>query len=177
MAVFRDESGRRARALLIATVLGTVGAAAAVGVFLVSVFPAPWSRKGVEPEPPPVAHLLENRAREGAYRREEDRLKSLLHEAEQAQKRRKHADAREPVLAAFSVNWDSQSVRSLEQHADQLTHVMPEWVRVAKDGTFVVSDDARVMKAAARLDVTPTVQNYGETGFDRTLVAGMLAND
>jgi hypothetical protein len=46
MAVFRDVTGRRGAAMKLASVVGGVVAAAALGVFLVSVFPAPWTRRG-----------------------------------------------------------------------------------------------------------------------------------
>jgi len=182
MAVFRDLSGRRARAVRIASVLGAAGAAAALGVFLVSIVPAPWSSKAVAPEPAPAGklpagHPLENKARERVYRAEEGKLRALLADAQAAQKRRKPGDAREPVLAGFAVNWDPQSLQSLQAHADQLTHVMPEWIRIAKDGSFLVEEDARVSKAAARLEVTPTVSNYGEGGFQRALAQPLIATE
>jgi len=72
MAVFRDVTGRRGTAVKLASVVGGVVAAAALGVFLVSVFPAPWTRRGAvapEPAPPPRssstpgAHPLESRDR------------------------------------------------------------------------------------------------------------------
>ena len=76
------------------------------------------------------------------YRNEAERLKTLLSRAQAAQKRRKPGDALEPVLAGFAVNWDPQSLQSLQAHADQLTHAMPEWIRLAKDGSFLVEEDA-----------------------------------
>ncbi len=183
MSVFRDVSGRRGLAVSVASVLGVVSALAALGVFFVSIFPAQWSRRASEvPEPAPAArlpagHPLESRARERVYRNEQGRLNLLLAEAQAAQKRRKKADAREPVLAGFAVNWDPQSLQSLQAHADQLTHVMPEWIRLAPDGGFLVEEDPRMAQAAARLELTPTVSNYGEGGFRRELTQAVLASD
>ena len=186
MAVFRDESGRRGLAVRMSTVLGAVGAVAALGIFLVSVFPAPWSRKAVPPPelaprehggPLPVGHPLENKAREAMYRREESRLHTLLSQAQAAQKRRVPSDAKEPVLAGFFVNWDPLSLQSLIAHADQLTHVMPEWIRVAPDGSFTVEEDPHLAQAAARLEVTPTVSNYGKSRFERALATRILASE
>ena len=182
MAVFRDESGVRGRAVRVASVLGAVGAVAALGVFGVSVFPAPWSKGEGPPEAAPVAHgalpaghPLESKAREKVYRNEAERLKTLLSQAQAAQKRRKVSDAREPVLAGFAVNWDPQSLASLQTHQDQLTHAMPEWIRLAPDGSFLVEEDARMAQAAARLELTPTVSNYGDGAFRRALVKPLLA--
>jgi cellulose synthase/poly-beta-1,6-N-acetylglucosamine synthase-like glycosyltransferase/spore germination protein YaaH/peptidoglycan/xylan/chitin deacetylase (PgdA/CDA1 family) len=182
MAIFRDESGRRARAVRLASVLGAAVALAALGVFLVSIVPAPWSRKAAAPERAPagklpLGHPLESKARERVYRAEEARLHSLLAEARAAQKRRKPGDALEPVLAGFAVNWDPQSLQSLQAHADQLTHAMPEWIRLAKDGSFLVEEDARMSKASARLELTPTVSNFGESGFSRALARPLLSTD
>ena len=184
MAVFRDESGVRGRAVRVASVLGAVGAVAALGVFGVSVFPAPWSRAAESPEAAPAAHgvlpaghPLETKARERVYRNEAERLKTLLSQAQAAQKRRKVGSGREPVLAGFAVNWDPQSLVSLQAHADQLTHAMPEWIRVAKDGSFLVEEDARMTQAAARLELTPTVSNYGDGAFRRALVKPLLATE
>src|SRR4051812_45690027 len=184
MSVFRDETGRRGRAVRVASVLGAAGAVAALGVFFVSIFPAPWSPSAVAPEAAPAGHgvlpaghPLESKAREKVYRNEAERLKTLLSQAQAAQKRRKPADATEPVLAGFAVNWDPQSLTALQAHADQLTHAMPEWVHVAADGTFLVEEDARLAQAAARLELTPTVSNYGDGAFRRSLAKTVLATE
>ncbi len=148
MAVFRDESGRRGAAVRLASVAAAVAALAAVGTFLVSVFPAPWTRRGeVLPEPAPAAraaagHSIEKRVREDAYRHEENRLKSLLQQAQAAQRKRHPVPASAPVLAGFVVNWDPGSLRSLQQHADQLTHVMPEWLRIQPGGDISVDEES-----------------------------------
>jgi cellulose synthase/poly-beta-1,6-N-acetylglucosamine synthase-like glycosyltransferase/spore germination protein YaaH/peptidoglycan/xylan/chitin deacetylase (PgdA/CDA1 family) len=109
------------------------------------------------------------------YRTEAERLKTLLSQAQAAQKLRKAGGGREPVLAGFVVNWDPQSLASLQAHADQLTHAMPEWIRIAPDGSFLVEEDARMVQAAARLELTPTVSNYGDGAFKRALVKTLLA--
>jgi len=170
----------------LASVLAGVAALAAAGTFLISVFPAPWTRRGeVLPEPAPRAkagalptgHPLEGRAREAAYHREEGRLRSLLQQAQAAQRKRRAASSAAPVLAGFVVNWDPASLRSLQQHADQLTHVMPEWIRIQPGGDFAVEEDARVVQAAQRLEVVPTVSNYGPGGFSAQLAQAVLATD
>ena len=186
MAVFRDESGRRGLAVRVATILSVVGALAALGTFLVSVFPAPWVHaEKPPPEPAPARHVaplpaghpLETRAREAIYRKEEARLHGLLAQAQAAQRRRTPTDAREPVLAGFAVNWDPLSVQSLAAHADQLTHVMPEWIRIGADGQLVVEQDPHVAQLASRLEVTPTVSNYGPEGFTRGLAKLVIGSD
>src|SRR5260370_20092211 len=129
MSVFRAVSGRRGRAVLVASVLGVVSALAALGVFFVSIFPAQWSRRASEvPEPAPAArlpagHALESRARERVYRNEQGRLNLLLADAHAAQKRRKKADAREPVVAAFLLQHGTPDPPFLLGPAERLTYL------------------------------------------------------
>src|SRR2546430_8538118 len=72
VAIFRDESGRRGAAVRLATVAAGAAVLAALGTFLVSVFPAPWTRRGeVLPEAAPAAKAaaggaIERRGRGGA---------------------------------------------------------------------------------------------------------------
>ena len=182
MTVFRDETGRRGRAVRAATALGILVAIAALGLFVASVVPAPNRPAPDEPSPqhraPAPGTKAEQRVREGAFRREDARLRGLLAAAQAAQKKRTATLAPQPVLAAFVVNWDPASIASLQAHADQLTHAMPEWIRVRPDGSFAVEEDARIRAAAARLELVPTISNYavGE-GFSRALARPMLATD
>ncbi|MBS2025773.1 MAG: hypothetical protein JST92_25515, partial [Deltaproteobacteria bacterium] len=131
MAVFRDESGRRGRAVQLATTLGAIVAVAAVATFALSVAPIQW-RAQVEPVEATPAHKVsppgkpgDAKAREVAFRKEDARLKGLIAAAQAAQKRRPADDKAQQVLAAFVVNWDTASLASLQAHAGALTHVMP----------------------------------------------------
>jgi cellulose synthase/poly-beta-1,6-N-acetylglucosamine synthase-like glycosyltransferase/peptidoglycan/xylan/chitin deacetylase (PgdA/CDA1 family)/spore germination protein YaaH len=54
------------------------------------------------------------------------------------------------IRLGFYANWDENSYSSLEQHADQLTHVCPEWMTITDGlGTIKVDDDIRVERLAA----------------------------
>jgi peptidoglycan-N-acetylglucosamine deacetylase len=189
MSVFRDESGRRGAAVRLATVLGLSAAIASLGIFLASVFPAPWTRiaqleepapqprvASAQPAPPPSKRGQE-RAREQAFKAEATRLKQLLTQAERAQRTRKAAAPGQRVLAGFYVNWDAQSLASLQAHKDQLTHVMPEWIHIGADGTFVVEEDHRIDALVESLEVMPTVSNYGEKGFSGALAKPILVTE
>src|SRR5260370_25385468 len=149
MSVFRDVSGRRGRAVRVASVLGVVSALAALGVFFVSIFPAQWSRRASEvPEPAPAAklpagHPLQSRARERVYRNEQGRLNLLLAEAQAAQKRRKKADAREPVLAGVGGKRGAPSLQAAEAPAGRLPDGMPGGIRPPPDGGFLVEEAPR----------------------------------
>src|SRR5260221_4489975 len=100
MSVFRDETGVRGRAMRVASVLGAAGAVAALGVFFVSIFPAPWARAAVAPEAAPASHgglpaghPLEAKARERVDRNEAGRLKTRLSHAQAAQRQGQPSDA------------------------------------------------------------------------------------
>ncbi|GAC1604139.1 MAG: glycosyltransferase [Myxococcales bacterium] len=202
MAVFRDETGRRGAAVRLASVLGAVVAIASLGTFLASVFPAPWTRKAAveEPAPHPRAQggraagapqlppgqqhgivrpprALEAKARETVFQREASRLQQLLGKAARAQRLLPPAPPGQPVLAAFYVNWDQQSLASLQAHKDQLTHVMPEWIRLGPDGKLIIEEDHRIDALVEQLEVMPTVSNYGDGGFSRELSHPVLATD
>jgi len=81
------------------------------------------------------------------------------------------------VLAGFVVNWDPGSLRSLQQHAERLTHVMPEWLHIQPDGDITVDEDAHVLEAAQRLEVVPTFSNYGTNGFSAQLASTVTKTD
>ncbi len=54
------------------------------------------------------------------------------------------------IRLGFYANWDENSYGSLEKHADQLTHVCPEWLTITDGlGTMKVDDDPRVERLAA----------------------------
>ncbi len=187
MSVFRDESGRRGAAVRLATVLGLSAAIASLGIFLASVFPAPWTRLAQLEEPAPQQRAAlpqhatppskrgQERAREQAFKTEAGRLKQLLTQAERAQRKRKSEAPGQPVLAGFYVNWDVQSLASLQAHKDQLTHVMPEWIHIGPGGKFVIEEDHRIDALVEPLEVMPTVSNYGEKGFSGALAKPILA--
>ena len=173
----------------LATVLGLSVAIASLGTFLASVFPAPWTRiaqleepapqpRAASPQPaPPPSKRGQERAREQAFKTAAGRLKQLTTQAERAQRLRKAVAPGQPVLAGFYVNWDAQSLASLQAHKDELTHVMPEWIHVGPDGKFVIEEDHRIDALAEALAVMPTVSNYGEKGFSGALARPILATD
>ncbi len=57
------------------------------------------------------------------------------------------------VRLAFVVNWDANSLRSLEQHAAQFTHVCPEW--------FTLKDGLGTLQSDPALDVQEIAADHG----------------
>ena len=54
------------------------------------------------------------------------------------------------IRLGFYANWDENSYTSLQKHADQLTHVCPEWMTLTDgEGTLKIDDDVRVQRLAA----------------------------
>ena len=72
------------------------------------------------------------------------------------------------IVAGFYVNWEASSFASFEKHADQLTHIIPEWLHMNADGrTFSTQEDPerqypRLMRLAVahHVAVLPLVNNY-----------------
>ncbi len=183
MTVFRDETGRRARAIKLATALGAVVAIASLAAFVVSMIPREHAIAAQEPAPagrssaPAPGTQTEQKAREALFKKESARLAGLLEQAKAAQKKRLTVSAPQPVLAGFVVNWDPSSLKSLQAHEEQLTHAMPEWIRAHADGTFSVNEDPRIRDAAVHLELVPTVSNADDSGFSRALALPLFSSD
>src|SRR5438874_1761370 len=142
MSVFRDESGVRGHAVRAASVLGAAVAVAALGVFLVSIFPAPWSQSAFEPERAPVSrgvlpagHPLESKARERVYRNEAARLKTLLTEAHAAQRLARLCEER--GFAGVNLDFEDLDPRLWQEFA---AFVESAWTELHPRG-FVLSAD------------------------------------
>src|SRR5262249_41790409 len=57
-----------------------------------------------------------------------------------AESREPEASIRRPVVAAYYVDWDETSLASLKAHADELTHLMPEWLHLNRDARSFTSE-------------------------------------
>ena len=177
--IFYDEDRRRwtwllrlgAAALFIASIL--------FGVFVVSVLALPLLPHNALPRShaldTSLNPILTNRAQ--AKRRFDARSKrsalARLEEAERIaadERRRQRREAAErrrqaappgrrihpPIVAAFYVNWEQTSLGSLHKHVDQLTHFLPEWLHLTRDGRSFT--DARIPED--RIDVEPFVRAH-----------------
>ena len=81
------------------------------------------------------------------------------------------------IRLGFYVNWDPASYSSLEKHANQLTHVSPEWMSL-RDGTgnFTLEDNEAVGKLAASrgLVLMPILDNLVEGVWQSDAVEGLV---
>jgi cellulose synthase/poly-beta-1,6-N-acetylglucosamine synthase-like glycosyltransferase/peptidoglycan/xylan/chitin deacetylase (PgdA/CDA1 family)/spore germination protein YaaH len=80
------------------------------------------------------------------------------------------------IRLGFYANWDENSYNSLEQHADQLTHVCPEWGTLTDGlGTLQVDEDTRVERLAAAkgLVLMPLLSNLVDDNWQPEAVEGL----
>ena len=152
MRVFWDPTGHRGRAARFAVALVLVTAVATVTTFSLPFLGEALASLHVPPIPP-----VEEPRSQGRDSR------TIVAPSESA-----------PIVAAFVVNWDPASRRSLERHADRLTHVMPEWIRVGGSGELIVDEDPEVRVLARHLDLTPMVSNYAAGKFRRDLALRLI---
>ncbi len=82
------------------------------------------------------------------------------------------------IRLAFTVGWDPSSQASFERHADQFTHVCPEWFSLVDGlGTLHVDPDPAMQKSAARRGITllPLLRNLTDDTWQPEAVES-LAN-
>ena len=91
----------------------------------------------------------------------------------------------EPVVVGFYAPWQETGLNSLRSNADKLTHVMPEWLHLAKDGASLDLTDWQVpenshsteIKQIAQqrhLQIWPILNNYEDPKFDADRVHRLL---
>ncbi len=178
--VFYDEDRRRWTWVLRLGAAGLFVASIFLSVFVVSVVALPLLPHNALPKSHALDTtadpILTNRAQAkrrfdaGIKRRDLDRQaaadlraerRRLLVRRDAAEKRRLAAPAgsriHPPVVAAFYVNWEQTSLGSLHKHVDQLTHFIPEWLHLTRDGKGFT--DSRTQED--RVDVEPFVRAHG----------------
>jgi len=185
--VFHDPSGRRRRVINRATLVLGIASGVIGAVFVLSLLAAPFL------QPPGIA-VQATRLRQGtagtllAPRRA--RVSRHLVQRARAELAREIADSRrrqaatgapvtaDTMVAAFYVVWQGQNgINDLREHADHLTHVIPEWLHLARNGaaldqrdfdTVVVRGNSEVIRIARAhdLDILPILNNAEARTFD-----------
>ncbi|HEX4086722.1 MAG TPA: polysaccharide deacetylase family protein [Chthoniobacteraceae bacterium] len=80
------------------------------------------------------------------------------------------------IRLGFYTNWDPNAFESLEKHADQLTHVCPDWMTLTDGlGTLKVDGDPRVQRLAAAkgLVLMPLLTNEVDDAWSPEAVEGL----
>ncbi|HEX2950907.1 MAG TPA: glycosyltransferase, partial [Armatimonadota bacterium] len=98
------------------------------------------------------------------------------------QKQRHHNDT--GIVAGFYVNWEPNSFESLRRHIDALSYVMPEWLSITPDDTYIKSffakdtQDPQVIELAEahHVPIVPIVNNINESGFQWEPLKMLLAD-
>lgn len=90
----------------------------------------------------------------------------------------------QPVVAAFYVNWQASSLQSLQRNVNHITHFMPEWLVLDKDGQHIrplaadAEERCRMRQAlelvrARRIPILPVLKNYDD-GWDAARLHRLL---
>ena len=89
------------------------------------------------------------------------------------------------VVVGFYAPWQTTGLNSLRSNADKLTHVMPEWVHLGKDGASLDLTDWEVPESSHsteikqiaqqhHLQIWPILNNYVDPKFDADRVHKLL---
>ncbi|MFI5213840.1 MAG: polysaccharide deacetylase family protein [Gemmatimonadales bacterium] len=189
--VFYDPSGRRRRVLNRATLLAGIATGVMAVVFVVSLLLAPFvTPPGSEGAPARLTQgkagslLAPRRARVSRYVVQRSRA-ALAREIKADRTRRTPAGSADSIVAAFYTVWQRNGLPSLEVNAERLTHLMPEWMHLSRDGSgldtrdfdpLLEPDNQTVMKVARNygLTVLPILNNAENRQFDAERAALML---
>ncbi len=189
--VFFDPSGRRRRVINRATLLAGVATGVMAVVFVVSLLLAPFvTPPGSAGAPARLTQgkagslLAPRRARVSRYVIQQSRA-ALAKEIKANRRHRTPAAGSDSIVAAFYTVWQRNGLPSLEVNAERLTHLMPEWMHLSRDGTgldtrdfdpLLEPDNQTVMKVARNfgLTVLPILNNAENRQFDPERAALML---
>jgi cellulose synthase/poly-beta-1,6-N-acetylglucosamine synthase-like glycosyltransferase/peptidoglycan/xylan/chitin deacetylase (PgdA/CDA1 family)/spore germination protein YaaH len=195
--VFFDPSGLRRRVINHATLVLGVSTGLLAVLFIVSLLAAPFvQRPGVAAQADRLrartagSLLAPRRARVSRHLVLQARAE-LAREIAATRPGPGRAAARmtdDSMVAAFYVVWQGQNgINDLRQHADRLTHVIPEWLHLSRDGagidlrdydTVVVRGNAEVVRIAHEhgIDILPIINNAEDRAFDPRRAALMLGS-
>jgi cellulose synthase/poly-beta-1,6-N-acetylglucosamine synthase-like glycosyltransferase/peptidoglycan/xylan/chitin deacetylase (PgdA/CDA1 family)/spore germination protein YaaH len=189
--VFFDPSGRRRRVLNRATLLAGVATGVMAVVFVISLLLAPFvTPPGSAGTPARLTQgkagslIAPRRARVSRYVIQRSRA-ALAREIKADRTRRTPPGSADSIVAAFYTVWQRNGLPSLEVNAERLTHLMPEWMHLSRDGSgldtrdfdpLLEPDNQTVMKVARNfgLTVLPILNNAENRQFDPERAALML---
>ena len=101
-------------------------------------------------------------------------------DAKNAVKNAQRLPKAQSIRAGFYVNWDAQSLFSLESNIDKMNMVIPEWLSIdPKTDTLVINidEDALVVLRQHKIAVLPILNNVNDTkdgDFDPKLLSRVL---
>ncbi len=187
--VFFDPSGRRRRVINRATLAIGVATGFAAVIFVLSLLAAPFvTQPGLTGQP---ARLQQGRSGSLIAPRRARLSRHFIQQARAALAREIAADrpvppgAADTIVAAFYVTWQQNGRNQLIANADKLTHLMPEWMHLARDGSgldlrdwdpVVTPMNTEVVQIANAhgIDILPILNNAEARAFDPERAALML---
>lgn len=198
-SVFHDPHGKRHRRVsrtltVVGVLVAALTTAFAVSLLAVPLLPGMPKANGSARlnRKPLLASLTTAEARRNdiVYGQERNDLMAYIRGRRDARaKARANAPAQpsDVVVAAFYAPWQETGLYSLRANATKLTHLMPEWLHLAKDGKsldFTDFDPAStphnsdVMRIARdnRLIVMPILNNADQGAFDPARAHALLSS-
>lgn len=155
--VFFDPHGKRASRLKAALIAFAMVASVCLSIFAMSLAIVPALPRspspGIHPSkviPPPKKHQSVDRKR---LEQELVRLRSLPRPA--------LSTPGSPVVAAFYAPWQESGLASLRAAADRLTHVVPAWLKLGKDGASLDFSDFDPSLNRNNPEVITTCRQHG----------------
>jgi cellulose synthase/poly-beta-1,6-N-acetylglucosamine synthase-like glycosyltransferase/peptidoglycan/xylan/chitin deacetylase (PgdA/CDA1 family)/spore germination protein YaaH len=201
-SIFYDPTGRRRRILARAVFLLALLVAASSTLFAISLLLVPLLphipgalASRAASRRPELPQIPDRKARLSRFLLHQSRLalwKEIAHARQARQKKvksaAKTAGQKGPIVAAFYATWRHRDgIPSLRANADNLTHLIPEWLHLKKDGQTLDAqdwnpaqhpDNATVVKIAREHDVRiiPILNNADGGKWDGER-AHLLLND
>jgi len=194
--VFFDPSGRRRRVINRATLVLGVSTGLLAVLFIISLLAAPFVQR---PGAVAQANRLKSRTAGSLLAPRRTRISRHLVVRARAELAREIAATQvtpsreaarmsdDSIVAAFYVVWQGQNgINDFRAHADQITHVIPEWLHLSRDGTgldqrdfdtLVVRGNGEVMRIATEhgIDILPILNNAENRQFDPARAGLMLS--
>ncbi|MFI5279990.1 MAG: hypothetical protein ACHQU1_05815, partial [Gemmatimonadales bacterium] len=138
--VFFDPSGRRRRVINRASLLAGIATGVMAVVFVISLLLAPFvTPPGSAGTPARLTQgkagslIAPRRARVSRYVVQRSRA-ALAREIKADRTRRTPPGSTDSIVAAFYTVWQRNGLPSLAVNAERLTHLMPEWMHLSRDG-------------------------------------------
>lgn len=185
-SIFFDPTARRWRRIKLLAAAGTLLAIILGSVFAVSLWhiPALPTLPQLAGSIGRIVPRLPNRQRQLRQALAVRTERQLRHEI--ARERVTHIASRD-VVAAFYAPWQTTGLNSLEANAAHLTHLMPAWLRLSRNGgnvdytdwnPTVVPNNLKVIEIARQFGVAvyPVFSNAQDGVFDATRAHALLTD-
>jgi cellulose synthase/poly-beta-1,6-N-acetylglucosamine synthase-like glycosyltransferase/peptidoglycan/xylan/chitin deacetylase (PgdA/CDA1 family)/spore germination protein YaaH len=173
--VFHDPSGKRRRVFrralaLVALVLAGLSSVFFASLLAVPLLPSVPALSGLKHSVRPPELAVQSRdSRLGKYLLRKTRER-LWREIERTEARLEHhhpatpasapAAAGRPIRGAFYGTWQETGLVALRTHADQLTHLFPEWLRLDPSGSSFDTHDFDLQATPHNKDVIAVARSH-----------------